>query len=614
MERQKLSSLPSELISQECTSFLDRLHEAVEGSGILSHVHCIRDLCHIRKSVYEYMKDTSDTTEWDSLCDSVLGKRINLWEEFFRGIFRDRLETLIANKVDGAVGTLEESAKTAKSEPISEFIWAEGPPQDVFSKTSGNFTPLGLKTKGFSPKIVSVCSGVDQDFEALFQEVTLYLGEEKAGAKLQKFVCLYPEDENLNSPEPFSLSQDAQAMWEYTTKCIQSRVTTMVENLAECSTMDFLHATRLCTAAPLLTPALKKCTLRSAQKSGEDAAAGSDWMMTSQKVSEEDWNRVEALLEGEATRTFVAWVDKFPIGSATQTLESVLVWSDDRVMMEQVLSPAWDQVEISEEGEEGQAVTSTIRVPAQTSLGLSKALADVCSAMLDAGIHAASAGVQESVCHRALEALTNTYARCLKRDEKLSQNVALQLLFDVEFLSNLKQQGLLSAEEVEEESFSARLEEHIDPFDMSVFRPYLTANVRRCVMRHQTLLSPVISSSKNALLTSTRGAVAAPGGGGGQFTNALVVSESTARFPLLPIVVPTNLVGGQVSVAQRAASMVNSSLVDTSHQQSQHSLKVPSQAKAGGGGGSRKRDKSPVTKAAGSFFEAMSSSWFGSMK
>ena len=87
MERQKLSSLPSELISQECTSFLDRLHEAVEGSGILSHVHCIRDLCHIRKSVYEYMKDTSDTAEWDNLCDSVLGKRINLWEEFFRGIF-----------------------------------------------------------------------------------------------------------------------------------------------------------------------------------------------------------------------------------------------------------------------------------------------------------------------------------------------------------------------------------------------------------------------------------------------------------------------------------------------------------------------------------------------
>lgn len=135
--------------------------------------------------------------------------------------------------------------------------------------------------------------------------------------------------------------------------------------------------------------------------------------------------------------------------------------------------------------------------------------------------------------------------------------------------------------------------------------------IHRSVMRHQTLLSPLISTSKNALLTSTRGTLAAAGGG---FTNALLVSESVARFPLLPIVLPT-VVGGQLaaSVAQRAASMVSSSLIDTataSHHQSVAgpSLKVPS-AKA-----NRKRDKSPVTKAAGSFFEAMSSSWFGTSK
>ena len=98
-----LSELPSDLVSQECTSFLDRLHEAVEGSGLLSHVHCIRDLCHIRKSVHDYMM-ASDTAEWNGLCDAVLGKRINLWEEFFRGIFRDRMEALIGAKVDRALG------------------------------------------------------------------------------------------------------------------------------------------------------------------------------------------------------------------------------------------------------------------------------------------------------------------------------------------------------------------------------------------------------------------------------------------------------------------------------------------------------------------------------
>ena len=41
------------------------------------------------------------------------------------------------------------------------------------------------------------------------------------------------------------------------------------------------------------------------------------------------------------------------------------------------------------------------------------------------------------------------------------------------------------------------------------------------------------------------------------------------------------------------------------------SLTSPSASVLSGGGARRKRDKSPMAKATGSFFEAMSTSWFG---
>ena len=70
---------------------------------------------------------------------------------------------------------------------------------------------------------------------------------------------------------------------------------------------------------------------------------------------------------------------------------------------------------------------------------------------------------------------------------RIGQNMALQLHFDVEFLSSLKGEP-----GPEDESLLQTLEAHIDPFDMSVFKPYLHSNVRRAVSKNQV----TITSSK----------------------------------------------------------------------------------------------------------------------
>ena len=132
---------------------------------------------------------------------------------------------------------------------------------------------------------------------------------------------------------------------------------------------------------------------------------------------------VKALLESEVTRAYSTWIEGCPVASAKATLEAGL--SDSLrlhgVLMNHILSTTWESVEISEEGlEEGQKVTSTIRVPSTTSLGLSNALNELCCALLASGLHSASSAVQESACTLSLEAVTRLYKDCLQKEDSRS--------------------------------------------------------------------------------------------------------------------------------------------------------------------------------------------------
>ena len=242
---------------------------------------------------------------WEGLAERVLGRRINLWEEFFRGIFRDRLEVLVAGQVDKSIIAFEDAAKRLPSEHISDFIWSEDhQPQNPANSNKGNtttITPLSLKAHAFSPKVVEVCQALDRDFETLLNELSHYLGEDKKEEKkhannFNYYSNLSEEGLSNFNKEPFSQSQDSQAMWDFTTKTIQSCFEKAVEHLAKQENVSItdqcLTSARLCMAAQQLTPSLKRCVLRSAEAKVHQSQLNNqnDWMMSSTKLSDEDWH------------------------------------------------------------------------------------------------------------------------------------------------------------------------------------------------------------------------------------------------------------------------------------------------------------------------------------
>ena len=99
--------------------------------------------------------------------------------------------------------------------------------------------------------------------------------------------------------------------------------------------------------------------------------------------------------------------------------------------------------------------------------------------------------VQENISQKTPLWASSVYKNFLSTESsarlKLTQNVALQLHFDVQFIvqcmtSRENMDASVACQEV-----LTLIERHIDPFDMSVFNPYLATNVKRCVLKYQAM-------------------------------------------------------------------------------------------------------------------------------
>ena len=213
---------------------------------------------------------------------------------------------------------------------------------------------------------------------------------------------------------------------------------------------------------------------------------------------------------------------------------------------------------------------------------------------------------------------------------KITQNVALQLHFDVQFIM----QCMASRENEEVSSMCQQaldsIERHIDPFDLSVFNPYMSTNVKRCVLKYQAVFGIIIPVDKYTLLTSMKATlpqVPNPSSlqlGGAAICStqpsecAIQLSNSTTRFPILPLAnkkAESSRTGSRLTnrtVPTGAIGMTqDSSMVKNDQRRIKTDRGEASQQETTNK--SRKRDKSPVNKA-WSAFEEMSNKWFGTGK
>ena len=362
---------------------------------------------------------------------------------------------------------------------------------------------------------------------------------------------------------------------------------------------------RLLQALPDLCPALRTCCLAPKLLKIEDLNAHQDFMFlnkSSTSKAEPEWQNLKLKLESKANDFFKLWISSV-IKNLKEDLSKALVNHPEANLK---LMPAWDTIEISEQGEDDQIVKSKIRVPQHLSFPAYENISKFCKICHKAGIHSLPMQIQNELSQSAALTLSQVYRDFCNVNTKLTQNLAFQLHFDVQFfmLILISHDHLSITDECQK--VLNTLENHIDPFDFSVFSPYVSAHVKKCVLRHQSLISVMIPNDKYTLLSSLKASIPAKANNNqlnGHHIdqpsdhNVLNLAPNISRFSLLPIVTS----GGH---PRGRGEKVNKTLTASN-------LPQNSAIPINKSGATRKRSKSPVAKTANSFFEAMSNSWFG---
>lgn len=174
-------------------------------------------------------------------------------------------------------------------------------------------------------------------------------------------------------------------------------------------------------------------------------------------------------------------------------------------------------------------VQSTFRVPTQPRISLQSYLQMLIKKLKEMVPETLPLKVLDTFNQQLLGKLLNYYKHLLSGHRNLTQNVALQLYFDIKFLQNS-----FNITREQKDQFSTlqnAYKEFIDPIDFELFSSQLITNVKRSVMRSNCLLGVLTPLNMQISQTGQQIQEKDP--------NVLSLCSSgstTLWFPLLPIV------------------------------------------------------------------------------
>ena len=429
--------LDKEYLRTECTNWLDRVHDMIsEGtSKVLSHVNTLGGLSMARTNTYDFLARivserncNSSSEDWNGVCLRVLTRKVNIWNEFYRNLFRDRVEELILKEIEHAIiylrSNLTSSIELNLDEHVAEFVWSEPNINEnvldhchwkEYKKRS--LTSLELKARSYSPSVQTICYRFDKILHALISDLSGYVDSGKSnkdGVVDEPFLLkasdlLESKANSDNSEKPFRLEQDNNAILEFVENAISSAVTQMLEDVhlqveqelkskLDESKFDerYVVMARICQAIPELSPSLEECSTASThlfQRNGHDFYSENDYLgelkqlsIRTSKVANERHKKLKELNEkfiNTCSFLLVSWITC--LGIIMQKAMKTILSNDYEANLK--LLPQWESVEISEEGEDGKQIKSNIRIPSQISVGLSQVLNQHVHAIYAIGSH-----------------------------------------------------------------------------------------------------------------------------------------------------------------------------------------------------------------------------------
>ncbi|NXW50788.1 COG1 protein, partial [Nyctiprogne leucopyga] len=548
-------------------------------SNLLVYVKSMRGLAGIRDAVWELLTSESISQNWEAVCQHLLDKPASFWEDLLQKLFLDRLETLTKEGFDSisssskqlltlALQELEVKSNTSAlskhiqlEHNVALFLWSESSsdlPSDaawVSVANRGHFTKSGLsmKAQALTPCVQSFCSALDSKLKARLDDLLSYLPADSSATK-EAAPVVQPRsafDRYADASTVEGLLRDhCVTCIHHVLSCVQEELQSaqsllrgQVDVPSDAKLNAVLFMARLCQSLTELCPHLKQCILG---QSGSTETALKETRSTkklgkgkAQEVTpvQAKWQGVKAELLQQSLFAYQIWSSAVTKGLVQCFTHTLLLDTAGSVL---ATATNWDEIEIQEETESGNSVTSKIRLPVQPSWYVQCLLFSLCQEVNRVGGHTLPKVTLQELLRMCMAEVLAAYEKLVEEKQEkvcafpMTQNRALQLLYDLRYLSII-----LTAKSEEAKSSRMKhdsriekvtdfLEGHIDPFDLDVFTPHLNSNLNRLVQRTSVLFG-LLTGTENQY-TSRSGALSSQ-----ELHNILPLASSQIRFGLLPL-------------------------------------------------------------------------------
>lgn len=507
---------------------------------------------------------------WETMCINInLPNGFNVWFYFFQSLITNRVKELMLKKLtkgslevyDNISKTLAENVKLERTEKdLRWYIWKED--ENDVSKHEDKHIGLSMKTKGYSSKILILCTDLDNMYLELLEDLSLYLyGKEYKSVK----------DIKLLESESNSCSKhvDRHELEEYLKlECVNNcnKLTLFLENFFTLEEENEIYITkslicaRFLQALSELCPNFKRCCSCNGYTN--------------------EWDKIVNDFDQSSIRFWKNWVRNCVIQGEGVTKELQHINPLDMLHM----LPKWENFEIQEQTDE-KVFKSQIKLPSQPSLCLQKIFSEINNQInviiphtLPKQIHLQFIEEQTNLILQQYETLSNL---------SLNQTQALQFLFDVKYLTAL----CISRENVslvtKSQSICDKFRSQIDPFDLDVFYSYLQTNIKMAVLQSQVILGCLLPSmgqlSSLGILEKNKEHENEPS------VLAISIPSTVSWFPLLPVTAPIQKVTQASSITHNTYKDVNARSTDINK---------------------KSNSVSSVRSGAAAFFGAMTNDWF----
>ncbi|XP_052665039.1 conserved oligomeric Golgi complex subunit 1 isoform X3 [Harpia harpyja] len=430
-------------------------------SNLLIYVKSMKGLAGIRDAVWELLTSESISQNWEAVCRRLLDKPASFWEDLLQQLFLDRLETLTKEGFDSisssskqlltlALQELEVKSSTSAlskhiqfEHNVALFLWSESSgdlPSDaawVNVANRGQFAKSGLsmKAQALTPCVQSFCSALDSKLKARLDDLLSYLPADSSAAK-EAAPAVRPRsafDRYADAGTVEGLLRDrCVACIHHVLGCVreelqsaQSLLGGQADAPSDARLNAVLFMARLCQSLTELCPHLKQCILgqsgstemalketRSTKKLGKGKA---------QEVTpvQAKWQGVKAELLQQSLFAYQIWSSAITKGLVQCFTRTLLLDTAGSVL---ATATNWDEIEIQEETESGNSVTSKIRLPVQPSWYVQCLLFSLCQEVNRVGGHTLPKVTLQELLRTCMAEVLAAYEKLMeeKQEKKMS--------------------------------------------------------------------------------------------------------------------------------------------------------------------------------------------------